>query len=194
MRLTYTITLLVLSSILAMGFVLTPQKNKVDYDLVNAKINWLTWEEALSKNEQEPRKIMVDIYTHWCGWCKRMDASTFNQTDIADYINANYYAIKFNAELTEDIEFKGKTYSYTANGKRGYHALAAEITNGMLSYPTTVFLDENLNHIQAIKGYKDAQSFEQIITYFGGDNHKKMPWESYQRNYKSLHLSKDKKK
>jgi uncharacterized protein YyaL (SSP411 family) len=150
------------------------------------KIAWLTWEEAIVMNGKAPRKIVVDIYTEWCGWCKRMDASTFSQPEIADYINANYYAVKFDAEQKEDIIFKGKTYSYIANGRRGYHALAAEITGGMLSYPTTVFLDEEMNVIQAIKGYKDANSFEQIATYFGGNNHKKLPWESYQKSYKPI--------
>lgn len=159
---------------------------KLDESVFSDKIAWLTWEEAIEKNKKSPRKIVVDIYTEWCGWCKRMDASTFAQAEIADYINANYYAVKFDAEQKEDIIFKGETYSFVANGRRGYHALAAEITGGMLSYPTTVFLDEEMNVIQAIKGYKDPKSFEQIATYFGGNNHKKQPWESYQRGYKPI--------
>lgn len=159
------------------------QSESVDF---SDKIAWLTWEEAIEMNEKAPRKIVVDIYTEWCGWCKRMDASTFAQADIANYINENYYAVKFDAEQKEDITFKGKTYSFIANGKRGYHELAAEITGGMLSYPTTVFLDEEMNVIQAIKGYKDAKAFEQIATYFGGNNHKKTPWESYQRSYSPI--------
>lgn len=168
------------------SFTYKAESTKTTKPFASDKIAWLTWEEAIEMNEKAPRKIVVDIYTEWCGWCKRMDASTFANPDIADYVNANYYAVKFDAEQKEDIIFKGKAYSFVANGKRGYHELAAEITGGMLSYPTTVFLDEELNVIQAIKGYKDASSFEQIATYFGGNNHKKQPWESYQKNYKSI--------
>lgn len=160
--------------------------SSVPPDCEGEKIMWLTWEEALQKQKENPKKIMVDIYTEWCGWCKRMNKSTFEDPKVIRYINENYYAVKFDAEYKEDIVFRERTFSYVPKGKRGYHALAAEITRGMLSYPTTVFLDENLKVIQAIKGYKNARDFEQIATYFGGNNHRKMPWASYCKSYKPI--------
>lgn len=184
-KINFTI-LSVLALIAFTSFSYKAETVKVKKATFSDKIAWLTWDEAIEMNEKAPRKIVVDIYTEWCGWCKRMDASTFAQPEIADYINANYYAVKFDAEYKEDIIFKGIVYSYVANGTRGYHELAAEITGGMLSYPTTVFLDEEMSVIQAIKGFKDADSFEQIATYFGGNNHKKQPWESYQKTYKPI--------
>ena len=93
----------------------------------DTSINWLSWEEAVSLSEKEQKKIFIDVYTDWCGWCKKMDANTFQHDKIARYINENYYAIKFNAEEKEAIELKGKVYKYIKSGKRGYHELAAEI-------------------------------------------------------------------
>lgn len=151
-----------------------------------SRIHWLTWEEALKKAEKAPRKIFVDVYTDWCGWCKRMDKATFQQPHIVKYMNEHFYAVKFNAEMKEDIVFKGKTYSFVKNGMRGHHELAAEITRGRLSYPTIVFLNEDLEVIQPIPGFKSPEDFEQIATYFGEDEHLKTPWESYQKNYKPL--------
>lgn len=153
---------------------------------VDAKINWLTWEEALKKNEKEPRKILVDVYTNWCGWCKKMDKATFQKGHIADYVNEKYYAVKFNAEMKDGIDFNGKTYKFVKNGMRGYHELAAEITRGNLSFPTVVFLNENLEVIQPIPGYKAADEFEMIMTYFGENEHTKTPWTVYQKNYRPL--------
>lgn len=155
-------------------------------NLVNkeAKVQWISFEEAVEKSKTEPRKIMIDLYTDWCGWCKRMDKDTFEDEDVADYLNDHYYNVKFDAEYKEDIIFNGKTYVYVKNGRRGYHELAAELANGRLSFPTTVFLDEKQRLIQPLPGYKDPVVFEQIITYFGEDMHKKMPWEKYQRTYK----------
>jgi len=149
-------------------------------------IQWLTWEQAMQKSNVEKKKFIVDVYTDWCGWCKRMDAATFRQPEIAKYVNENYYAIKFNAEYKEDIVFNGKTYKYVANGRRGYHELAAELLQGRLSYPTVVFLDETQKVIQPIPGYKDPTQFEQIITYFGRNEHLKTPWEAYQKTYQPL--------
>lgn len=146
-------------------------------------IQWMTWEEAMAKQKVEKRKIIVDIYTDWCVWCKRMEEGTFQKANIAQFINENYYPVKFNAEQRKDIQFKGKTYGFVNQGKNGYHELAAEITRGRLGYPSVVFLDEELEVIQAINGYKDPEEFEMIITYFAGNYHKKVPWEKYTRNY-----------
>lgn len=185
---TKTIALFISLSVVAtlFSFVKPSDENVETITKNNAQINWLTWEEALNKNEDNPRKFLIDIYTDWCGWCKRMDKATFQQADIAAYVNENYYAIKFNAEQRATIKFKGKEYNFKANGKRGYHELAAHITNGRLSYPTIVFLDKKLDLIQTIPGYRAPNEFEQIATYFGGNNHKKTPWESYQENYVPL--------
>ncbi len=145
-----------------------------------AQINWLTWEEAQAKNQVEPRKFIIDVYTQWCGWCKKMDKATFQQPDISSYINKNYYAVKFDAETKTDINFKNKPYKFVRQGSSGYHELAAEITFGKLSYPTLVFLDEKLNVIQPIPGYKDPGSLDKIMKYFAEDYYKTTPWKKYE--------------
>ena len=58
------------------------------------EVKWLTFEEAIELNRREPRKIMIDVYTDWCSWCKVMDKNTFNQAVIANYLNKTYYQVK----------------------------------------------------------------------------------------------------
>lgn len=152
----------------------------------NGKVNWMTWEEAMERNQQEKRKIILDVYTDWCGWCKRMEQNTFQQPDIARYLNDNFYPVKLDAEYKGELEYRGKVYKYVKNGQRGYHELAAELLRGRLSFPTVVFLDENQNIIQSIVGYKTPQQFEQIASYFASDQYKVTPWSVYQQNYKSM--------
>lgn len=149
-------------------------------------INWMSWEEAVIASKEEKRKFVVDVYTEWCGWCKKMDASTFQDPEIVKYVNKYYYAIKFDAEQKDDISLNGKVYKFNKSGKRGYHQLAAEITRGRLSYPTVVFLDEELSLIQSIPGYRDIKSFTMIMKYFGEDFHTSVPWKTYSRNYSAL--------
>lgn len=148
-------------------------------------VNWMTLEQALEKSKTEKRKIFVDVYTDWCGWCKHMDSTTFGNPAVARYLNEHYYPVKFNAEQQQDVVFRDKTYRFKKNGSRGHHELAAEWLNNRLSYPTTVFLDENLTLIQPLPGYQDATKMEAIINYFGTDSHKRTPWESYERNFNS---------
>ena len=149
-----------------------------------AKVNWLSWEEALELNQKEKRKILVDVYTSWCGWCKKMEKTTFSTPLIADYINANFYPVKFDAEQKADIIFNNKNYKYVGSfGRRGHHELAYEIMRGKMSYPTVVFIDENLNVIQPIAGFHTAERFEMIMTYFAENFYKAVPWKKFEVAY-----------
>ncbi|MDX1684668.1 MAG: DUF255 domain-containing protein [Saprospiraceae bacterium] len=152
------------------------------------KVQWLSFEEALELQKEVKKKIFVDVYTDWCGWCKRMDKATFQQPHIADYLNENFYPVKFNAEYKDDIQYRDKVYKFIKSGRRGYHALAAAITKGRLSYPTIVFIDEDLNVLQPIPGFQDPKTFEVIMTFFAGDHFKDTPWQKYMSEYEHIDL------
>jgi thioredoxin-related protein len=141
---------------------------------VNAQeeIKWYSLKEAIEMNSKEPRKFMVDVYTDWCGWCKRMDATTFSDEEIAKYVNAHFYAVKFNAEMKDSITLGERTYYFIDNGRRGYHEVAAILTRGRLSYPTIVYLDEELRHISVEPGYKTAGQLSQKLIYFKEEKYK----------------------
>lgn len=151
--------------------------------LQGQEINWLTWEEVEEKMHEEPRKIIVDVYTEWCGWCKKMDASTFQNPQVVDYINKNYYAIRFDAEYEKPILLNGKEYNFVKTGRKGYHELAAKILRGKLSYPSIVFLDYNIKVIQPLAGYQDVKTMKMVLAYFHEDYHKTTPWKTFAQNY-----------
>jgi len=146
------------------------------------EINWLSVEEVEEKLQEEPRKVLVKIYTQNCGWCQKMDEETFDKSFVADYINENFYAIALDANSDEEILFNGEVYRYNKTGKRGYHELAEALTKGNLSFPSVVFLDTDLTILQSVSGYKEYSLFQQIMTYYGKDYHKKVPWSSFQNN------------
>jgi thioredoxin-related protein len=148
-------------------------------------VNWLTFEDAIEMTRKEPRKIMIDVYTDWCGYCKVMDRNTFSNKYIARYLNESYYPVKFNAEQKEEITFNEKTYKYVAQGSRGFHELAAALLNGQLSYPSIVFLDEQIRIIHVQKGYVQAKPFDEIIKFIGGNHFKTESWDEWRADYQS---------
>lgn len=148
-------------------------------------VKWMSFEEALERSKTEKRKIFIDVYTDWCGWCKVMDKKTFSEVNIADYLNEKFYAVKLDAEQEDDILFRDHTFKFVPNGRRGYHELAAWLLQGKLSYPTVVFLDEDFNQIQPLPGYREPKEFHPILTYFGEDQYKLMAWKDYQSVYES---------
>ena len=148
------------------------------------RINWVSWEQAQDQMKTQTRKIIVDIITDRCMWCKQMDNTTFQDAKLVKYINTNYYAIKFNAEQATVINFKGKSYDFIPKGRSGIHELAIEITNGKLnSFPTLVVMDEDFNTIQPLSGFKSKEELDIILNYFGGNHHKSTPWSIYKESY-----------
>lgn len=133
--------------------------NKPNPHYVEGGIEWMTFEEALAANQTEKRKIFIDVYTDWCGWCKVMDKKTFTDQAVIDYMNEHYYAVKFNAEKEDPVTFQGKNFELVDGGRRPIHTLAYAMLDGNLSYPSYVYFNENVQRITISKGYKDAARF-----------------------------------
>lgn len=148
-------------------------------------VKWMSFEEAIERSKTEKRKIFVDVYTDWCGWCKVMDKNTFSEANVAKILNEKFYPVKFDAEQTKDIEFAGRTFKFIPQGSKGVHELAVALLNSQMSYPTVVFLDEEFRMIQPVPGYQKAPDFHRMIQFIGEDYYKKMKWSEFPNVYKS---------
>jgi thioredoxin-related protein len=151
-----------------------------------SKILWLSLEEAQEKSKTDKRKILMFLYTDWCKWCKKMEAITFEDEEIADYINRNFYPVKFNAQSKEKINFQDKVYTFKSIKPNGVHGLAMEVMHGRISFPTISFFDESWELIQSIPNYQPPSKFEMVATYFAENQYKKVPWSTYEHYYVPL--------
>jgi thioredoxin-related protein len=154
---------------------------------VSAKVNWLTFEQAVEKSKTEKRKLFVDVYTDWCGWCKVMDKNTFAEPTIAKLLNEKFYPVKFNAEQREDVVFQGTTFKFIQQGNSGAHQLAAVLLNNQLSYPTVAFVEEDFSNKYPVPGYRKPEEFHPLLIFFLENFHKKSQEEQagFSKTYKS---------
>lgn len=149
----------------------TLAKNKPAPSYANSPINWMSFEEAQEAMKKEPKKLFVDVYTHWCGPCKMLDRKTFSNPKFAQYVNENYYAVKFNAQNEDDIIFAGNTYSNPnydpkkgQNRRNATHQLSSALQ--VRAFPTMIVLNEKLQIMKAIRGYKTPQQLKPILQQF----------------------------
>jgi thioredoxin-related protein len=145
------------------------------------KVQWLTvaqLQEAYSKN---PKPILVDVYTNWCGWCKVMDRQTYSNEKVVSYINEHYYAVKLDAEQKDSLVWNGKKYGYSKLNK--VNELAVYLCYGQLSFPTTVFVADMKAQPAPLAGYLKASEIEPPLKFFGENAYKTQNFQDFNKAF-----------
>jgi thioredoxin-related protein len=127
------------------------------------EIKWMTMDEALKAQKKDPKPIFMDVYTDWCGPCKMLDKNTFHDASIVELISKNYYAVKFNAEGNEEINFKGVKYTnpnFVAGkaGRNSMHEFTAFLK--VRGYPTMMIFDNKGEISKDIVGYRTPEQLK----------------------------------
>ena len=125
-----------------------------------AELAWLGWNQGIAEASATKRPLLVDVYTDWCGWCKRMDRDVYSRDDVRGYLNRYFVVVRLNAESTDEARFGGRTLTS--------RALAQQLR--VSGYPTTIFLRSNGEHIANVPGYIPADRFKLMLQYIGEDH------------------------
>ncbi len=137
------------------------------------ELRWTKLETAVKTAAEQDKPVMVDVYTDWCGWCKKMDKEVFNNPDVAEALDRMFTLAKVNGESRESITYKGqKTDGFGI--VQGF---------GIRGYPALIFLDSKGDVLTIIPGYIDAENFLPIVEFLGGKHYEKMEWEAYLADY-----------
>ncbi|WP_386409970.1 thioredoxin family protein [Sungkyunkwania multivorans] len=157
------------------------------------KVQWMSFEEAVAAQEKEPKKIIMDVYTNWCGPCKMLDKKTLQNKDVAAYISEHYYAVKFNGEGKDAVTYKGNEFTNPdydperSNRRNSAHQFTSYLQ--VRGYPTLVFFDENADLIAPLTGYLQPNQLELYLKLFKDDKHKELKtreaFEEYQKSFVS---------
>ena len=145
------------------------------------KINWLSLTELAEAYKKQPKPIIIDVYTSWCGWCKVMDKETYSNDNVAAYINEHYYAVKFDAESKDSAVFAGKKYGYNPAYKA--NELAIYLLFGRMGYPTTVLLSAADAQPAPLSGYLKPSELEPPLRFFGDGVYKTKNFPDYMKEF-----------
>ncbi len=134
-------------------------------------IKWLKYDEGVKLAAKLNKPMIIDFYTEWCGWCKKMDKTTYSDPGIVKYINQAFVPIKLNPELKEQYNLPDGTRDARSIG-RAY---------GVSSYPQTWFVESDGKKIDKMPGYLTADKFIVVLKYIGDGIYKKQSWSEYQK-------------
>ena len=156
-----------------------------------SQVKWMTLEQAIAAQQEKPKKIFIDFYADWCGPCKIMDKNTYGHQELANFLNENYYAVKFDAEGKESVTVFGRIFSnpeFSSGKKRNSMHDFTKFMN-VNSVPSIVFLNEQSMPITNINGFLTAKELDPYLRIISSDEYKKFKsraeWENYQRKMKS---------
>ena len=135
-----------------------------------AGVAWRGWNDGLTAAASSRKPMLVDVYTDWCGFCKRMDRETYARTDVSAYLNSHFVMVRLDAEGRERASYQGRALTS--------RTLASGF--GVTGYPTTIFLRANGEHLVNVPGFLPADKFMKLARYIG-DGHldRGVSWESY---------------
>jgi thioredoxin-related protein len=124
------------------------------------EVSWKGWDAGLRSAASMKRPVLVDVYTDWCGWCRRMDRDVYSRADVREYLSRRFVTVKLDAESSSPA-----TYAEERTTER---ALATRF--GVKGYPTTVFLRPNGERLVNVPGYVPPERFLLLLQYIG-DGH-----------------------
>lgn len=143
-------------------------------------IQWSKMPEALKQNETSKKLMFVDVYTTWCGWCTRMDQTTFNDSTVASMLNEKFIPVKFNAEGSDSIYYNSNLYLNPRPGvSRSTHAFTFILLGQRFGYPSFAILDENNTVIGVLRGYQTPEQLLPALTYFSEGAYLKETYEEW---------------
>jgi thiol:disulfide interchange protein len=62
-------------------------------------LRWYQWNEGVAAAQASGTYVLVDVYTDWCGWCKKMDRAVYGHPHVQQLLAGSFVLIKLNAEF-----------------------------------------------------------------------------------------------
>lgn len=139
------------------------------------KGNWVEYGEALKEARLQDRPVLVDVYTNWCSWCKKMDRDVYGDDAVQDLLGRHFVIVKLDAESTTTHEVDGRTVSERDIAKG----------HGVTGYPTTLFLSPDGEPITVLPGYIPKETFVHVLEYIHSRSYETTGWEEFLKSRKS---------
>lgn len=150
------ITAIVALLLLALALGVSAGDDKTPGSTKPTEIAWLSYDAGLAKAKAEDKHVFVNFTTSWCGWCKKMNKTTFKEDEIVNMLGSNFVSVKVDGDSKNELDIDG--YKITEQN-------LARSEFQVRSYPTYYFLTPEGGKLGAARGYQAKEQLSKYLTY-----------------------------
>jgi len=121
------------------------------------QINWIDFDKAQKQGETQSQKFFLYFYADWCGYCRKLEKTTFSDKTVANYINNNFIPVRINSERMPKVAAR----------------------YGVQSFPDMRFLTPKGENIARWPGYIEAEQLLPLLKYIQTDSYLKMNYRDF---------------
>lgn len=123
------------------------------------EIEWVSIEDGLRQANESGKKVLVNVYTDWCDFCKKMTNTVYPDSTVRASVYDHFVSVGLNAESEKVVRYQGEMLTEKE--------LARKL--GIRSYPTMLFLNPDGELILQSNGYMPANDFNRMLMYMGSN-------------------------
>jgi len=103
-------------------------------------VDWNPWGEGpFARARAEHRPILLDIGAVWCHWCHVMDGESYEDPDLARYLNEHFVCVKVDRDERPDVDARYQRAVQALAGQGGWPLTAFLTPDGDVFYGGTYF-------------------------------------------------------
>lgn len=133
------------------------------------KLKWYSFDEGSALAKKEGKHLIVDFYTDWCVWCKRMEENTYPDAKVAALLKKNFIFVKLNPEKEGTVNFQGQKFSNAQFAKAA----------GVSGYPALGYFSPKGEFINIVPGYQEPAKFIQVLQYYTDKKYMQLSMDDY---------------
>lgn len=137
-------------------------------------LKWMPFEDGLALAKNSNRMVLIDFYTDWCGWCKKMDKDTYGDPEVQAYLIKHYVIIKLDAESSKKVRYNDIELTQ--------QELAGSFE--VKGFPSTVFLKSGGEPLTILPGYSSAKDFRIVLSFLAEEHYLNTSFEEYSARHK----------
>lgn len=133
------------------------------------EIEWVSIENGLMEAKKKDKKVLVNVYTDWCDFCKKMTNTVYPDSSVRSSVYEHFVSVGLNAESEKIVTYQGESFTEKELSKK----------LGIRSYPTMLFLNSDGELILQSNGYMPANDFNRMLMYMGSNAYLTMEFIDY---------------